>query len=957
MFSQIFQRARARLSVEVLEDRTVPTTITASQKQAILDGVNGVARFGDALARYGAFASNIPGLGESAGQAIQIQQTLNTKLVEPVQGYFAGDRTPTYEELARDLDLLPQTIGPVRLTVANDVARFDFTSEVSRTFEKALDVAGVAGNSNSFRLDASAQASVTAGLKFTLALGVPLTSSLSRSHGPVFLYADGTRFDGTVSVSATGINAGVTSNTVPGSARVKDGTAHVNVAAGVTLRDPSREGRITLTELRRTPLTSLTRVTPTGDLEANLPLQITLAGFTTSESDPPTIKVTDANLFAAPAPKVEFLNLPDLTSFELRDAQQFIDGVGRGLSALQNALNSEALGKAYPVVGTKLQEAGQFLERVRTEVLPDLRTRMSGEHLIGKAQQGIYDALGPTGLNLLSLDPKFHDSDGNPNTTDFRADYRDVVYQVSPKGVQFNLVLKQELKATNVPVTLDTSLASLGLDLDARVNLKFGWEATLKFGVSLSDGFYIDTSTKDELKVHFDATFAGSAVGHLGFFQIDASTLSTGLNGFKGTFNVDLKDPNSDGKLTWAELTSGSLRTNQVVSAKLNAQAGIHVNLTTTVPSNGAMPRLLSEFHLDWRFGLTDSTLRGGKPVVSFRNVQLDLGSFLTKFVKPALSNVTKLLDPVKPVVDFLQQPLPLITELAERPYTFVDLAEEFGLAEARGFLDAFNLVYDVSRAVPATPGNVMLQLGDFNLGATDVRSVSSLANVTPRRTRTTTSILSQLSAAGSTGSVAKRLNVTNRFKLEVPLLQDGGWQQAFRLLLGQNVDLIKFDMTALRLSFDYTQFFPIFGPLGATVTGRLEATVRFVFGYDSSGMQAYRTSRNTRDLLNGFYVVANNQANVVVAGSLIPGGVLELVAASGGVEGELKANVNLRLNDPNSDGRLRLNEMGSIIDSNPLGLFSASGKVTVRLYAWYEVLGKRREFNLLDPAVLLTFE
>jgi hypothetical protein len=52
---------------------------------------------------------------------------------------------------------------------------------------------------------------------------------------------------------------------------------------------------------------------------------------------------------------------------------------------------------------------------------------------------------------------------------------------------------------------------------------------------------------------------------------------------------------------------------------------------------------------------------------------------------------------------------------------------------------------------------------------------------------------------------------------------------------------LIAIDLPPLDFKFSYSQFFPIFGPLGASITGTLGATIDFgPMGYDTRGLSEF---------------------------------------------------------------------------------------------------------------------
>ena len=61
---------------------------------------------------------------------------------------------------------------------------------------------------------------------------------------------------------------------------------------------------------------------------------------------------------------------------------------------------------------------------------------------------------------------------------------------------------------------------------------------------------------------------------------------------------------------------------------------------------------------------------------------------------------------------------------------------------------------------------------------------------------------------------------------ISFPWIDDPG--QIFGLLMGNDLTLIAIDIPRLFFQFTYSQYFPIFGPLGASITGKLWANIDF---------------------------------------------------------------------------------------------------------------------------------
>jgi hypothetical protein len=143
-----------------------------------------------------------------------------------------------------------------------------------------------------------------------------------------------------------------------------------------------------------------------------------------------------------------------------------------------------------------------------------------------------------------------------------------------------------------------------------------------------------------------------------------------------------------------------------------------------------------------------------------------------------------------------------------------------------------------------------------------------------------------------------------------------------------------------------------------ATISGDLSATMHLVAGYDTAGLRELVSDPQHRwtDVFDGFFI-DTAQTMVTVSAGLAAGAALDLLVASGGVEGGLFADVTMRLHDPDKDGKMRWSELLADITTDPLCLFEVTGKVTAKLYAWYQFVGgDKTESNLVNPITLITF-
>src|SRR5262249_61897921 len=80
-------------------------------------------------------------------------------------------------------------------------------------------------------------------------------------------------------------------------------------------------------------------------------------------------------------------------------------------------------------------------------------------------------------------------------------------------------------------------------------------------------------------------------------------------------------------------------------------------------------------------------------------------------------------------------------------------------------------------------------------------------------------------------------LNTSSGFKLQFPLLSKDAPKMVFGLFQGKPINLFQFDLTALKLDFNYRQEFPILPPLNATLHDSFEAEIHPVFDDDIHGL------------------------------------------------------------------------------------------------------------------------
>ena len=594
------------------------------------------------------------------------------------------------------------------------------------------------------------------------------------------------------------------------------------------------------------------------------------------------------------------------------------------LNLLIDALDGEVFGIQIPLVGDKLSDAASFLKDLRDQVQGGIENL--GSAPVDAVRDALFDVLGPPGLNWL----KDVSGDGLLTPAD------DIPFTADADMVQFDIALHQDLTALNVPLDFDIGLPALGLDVDGDVRVRASFDLDIGFGFSRDDGPYIETSVVDELVIRLLADVPGlSATGNLAFLQLDVQDNPSAPSFFDGTFTVDLIDPNllmGRQRLSLSDFQSVAF--SDVVSASVDATADVNLNLVASFGGRAAFPSLHGDFNLDWSF--TGADPRAGpanEPLIAFNNLQLDAGEFLSDLFGSTLRSVQQILDPLDPVIQVLTFKLPVID------LSLVEMAQRFGNSTLQFIAAAVDIIQLV-QSIPVFNGSILIDLGSFDLAGTDVRTLSDLSNVVPN-TLSTGSPKTQLAALDAqAANFLNQAETVDGGGFAFPIFNDP--TKAFGLFMGKDVDLVLFDMAPLKLELGKTFSIPIFPPLYAEITGRAGVEADFAFGYDTVGLRRLAASgfSDFAAVADGFFVsdrgnadgTGENVAELVFSGLVSIAGVVDLAVVRGGIEGGIEVTIDMNLNDPDGNGRVRLDEIVDNFLRGPHCLFDTSGMLDVFL-------------------------
>ena len=361
-------------------------------------------------------------------------------------------------------------------------------------------------------------------------------------------------------------------------------------------------GRITTDELALIDTAADIGVAVTGQIHATLP---TTFG---NPSQNGTLAVDINNLgneLDGVPQSVNLLGIPDFSSqlsasTVSNNLGVIADGLDALLQTLQNALNSEVFGKNLPLVGDDLASLGTGVDRrvpQSTSSTPfRRRSDQPGRH--GGQERAVHGAhVAPAPRARRYRRQRRHRHRGRP------------AHGVPTPEFQFLLVEPIFTASTNLG--FDLGLPALGLKSDAKVkaDLSFNW--LVDFGVSATDGFFLNTGASNELSLTLGLTISNAtASGDLGFLHLAIDDQGSNLT---GTVAVDLKDANS--RLTLAELASGP-NFGALLAPTMDIKSKVDLNLNVSFGGSALFPSFNTEFLMVWDFNAASPEAAGAGPSV-----------------------------------------------------------------------------------------------------------------------------------------------------------------------------------------------------------------------------------------------------------------------------------------------------------------------------------------------------
>ncbi len=618
------------------------------------------------------------------------------------------------------------------------------------------------------------------------------------------------------------------------------------------------------------------------------------------------------------------------------DVRSALDSV---LTPLNSALSGKVFGVDIPIVGSALKnsDTAKFFGSLQT-TLDAGAGALDGEGDVTKIASELQSALGLSAPDSVT-------ATADPNTGD----------------TKFVMHLEQNLATINTgSFNFDIGLPGLGLKTTGGgLTVMLGYKFNLDFVVPKDDpagGIYFlhDLNHEFSLTAQIGLSNSFAITGTLGFLQLNINDGSfpgfapaAPKSTFDPSFTVDLMPPG--GKLALSDV--GNLLDD--VTASIKGEAQVNLGMVVSFGSSTQFPTVSTNFQLDWNLNSSDTSgTLGSQPTVDFNNVQIDLGTFFSQFVEPILTKIQTVTQPLQPLLDFVNSPIPVISDLEGHNVSLLDLAKSADPSDVDNIATIVKIA-GLINSVPSGVPNVPINLGNFDLGtATDLRSATQgiLNGLDLSKFKLPTGILDQLSEAGVDLPISNFVDQLlpgpdNAGGIDFPILDDPS--SIFGLFINRPVNLFSATLPDVNLQEPFDEFFSIVGPLGVELKGSLpgndafELHTHLVFGYDTYGL-------THGDPLQGFFVEG---ASATLLAGVDADLELDLAVAKAGIGGNISAKVNFTLNVPpghDTSGddsttnpptpKIRVADITADLQNGAFNIFVVQGDLEASLHAFVSV-------------------
>ncbi|MAE63770.1 MAG: hypothetical protein CMJ18_05815, partial [Phycisphaeraceae bacterium] len=663
------------------------------------------------------------------------------------------------------------------------------------------------------------------------------------------------------------------------------------------------------------------------------------------------------------------------------------EGIQIFLDGLESALMSDLL-EQMPIISSEdLDDVNTFLGNLRSFADPIIEALTGTDEL----RNYIFENLGPgtNGGTGLKLDILVFDDDNNPNTAPIPLTSIDDIGGAVDSGdnwavvadgadcIQFDLHIGDVFTiATDFDLGLDG--VALNVQTEGGVELELAYDIQIGFGLSKTQGaFFIVDDTAPEISLTAAAQLQDGTELDLELFFLgvtakereddpqDPDPMRDGVNtGITGEVTIQFMEPagtTMDERVTFAEIGSSSL--GELFAPALDLDVFVDLELSAGIGVDDNLPRIEVDFWLNWEI-IGDDFMDGDAPDVRFIDLRLDIGQFLKDGILPIAQKINDAIAPLRPVLDALSAPVPLISQISELitgdPILVSDLIAIFGegFESIQKVIEVIQLVDTVITLFDNFAESGEILFGQYLFGSEDLR-IGGDIEADPSKVTADPMGAPTDQADGQPGKIGQAIKRLNELGISIPLLEDP--TNAFGLLFGEPVDIILYRGPELRALFRFAP--PGIGPLIPPIPlfisffTELEVFVDILnLGLDTFGIFG------GNNFFDGFFLIDEGP----VAGLKARFGVeanLNLGLIQAGARGGVEAVIGFGWNDVNDDGKFRTTEVLERLSQGPHCLFELQGSLGVFLEAYgalgikifgktftiFEIVTTLLEFTILD--------
>lgn len=340
---------------------------------------------------------------------------------------------------------------------------------------------------------------------------------------------------------------------------------------------------------------------------------------------------------------------------------------------------------------------------------------------------------------------------------------------------------------------------------------------------------------------------------------------------------------------------------------------------------------------------------------LAFNNVTLDVTPLLNGIVTPMANLVGGTLGPLLNVfgvgldagVGFLNAPLPILNVIGP--------AMGFGqpsILSLSGVGNKLNPLFDAVGDIVGLPADIADFLQSYNGDPINFGSYEydfDAAPNEPKFNRTQTSLAGTINSDVFTSLYGERLQ---RGGFNLDIIEPG---EILDMLIGNPFDIVSYNLPAISLDLSGDFGFD-FKALNFGIHAGASLDLKPIsFVYDSSGLETIVDSTRAsvvpdyKDLLDGFYIRNSPGREFNLSLDIGGGGGVDIGVFFANANASLAGDLFFDLQDPNEDGKLRLNEIFAVTDQlsspqNVINLFDAG----IDIEGSFDFSGSFRIFLLL---------